>query len=87
MQKTSLWQRLMDAFNPPPPKAIPIPQPVLWQGTEQEFFNYLDTREFISVPDDAEKPRTILYVDGKTHENFAMAVRWPNRYYYYLIET
>lgn len=87
MHKTSLLQRLMDAFNPPPPKPVPIPQPVAWQGTEKEFFDYLDKREFLAVPDDAEQPRTFLYVDGKTQETFAMAVRWPNRYYYYLIET
>lgn len=87
MQKTSLLKRLMAAFNPPPPKPLPILQPVEWQGTEQEFFDYLDKRDFLSVPDNAERPRVINYVDGNTNELFAIAVRWPNRYYYYLIET
>lgn len=87
MQSTSLLQRLKEAFCPPPPEPAPIQQPVEWQGTEKEFFEYLDKRDFLSVPDNAERPRVINYVDGKTNELFAVAVRWPNRYYYYLIET
>jgi hypothetical protein len=85
MQTTSLWKRLRDAFNPPVALPPPLPALVQWTGSEKEFFEYLDKREFISIPDDTESPRTFMYVDGKTSETFAIAVRWPNRYYYYLL--
>lgn len=91
MQKTSLWQRLHAAFFPP--ETIPVkPQAIVlkqWKQTEDEFFAYLSDRNFIAsieVDGEPNKQRAVLYTDGDTGEVFAMAVRWPNRYYYYTFE-
>jgi len=88
MQKTSLWQRLHSAFFPP--VALPPPPPPAltpWKQPEEEFFQYLNDRNFKTSTDDTVKGRVVMYYDGDTGELFAIAVRWPNRYYYYTIES
>lgn len=84
MQPTGLARRLWDAFFP---QKTPKKQTLLrcFQGTEDEFFEYLNSRGFEArIPLDEDKPRPTVYVDPNTGEAFAMCVRWPNRNHYYL---
>lgn len=83
MQTTGLAKRLWEAFFPPtPPKRkVSLRR---WQGTEDEFFDYLNRKGFdAKVAPEDNNPYVTIYTSKETGEVIGTHVRWPGRNHYY----